>query len=129
MKLLVIGATRGIGRNLVELALDREFAVTALVRKPGQLPVSHDRLRVLKGDIRDRETVTRAVEDQDAVCITIGINPTRKPVTVFSEGAKNVIEAMTHSAANLLICVTRKSADLCHRYRCRRQQKPRRIFL
>ena len=106
MKLLVIGATRGIGRNLVELALDREFAVTALVRKPGQLPVSHDRLRVLKGDIRDRETVTRAVEDQDAVCITIGINPTRKPVTVFSEGAKNVIEAMTHSAANLLICVT-----------------------
>ena len=38
--------------------------------------------------------------------VSIGINTTRKPVTVFSEGAKNVIEAMTNSAPNHLICVT-----------------------
>jgi putative NADH-flavin reductase len=106
MRLLVIGATRGIGRCLVELALNQDHNVTALVREPGQMPVSHDRLRVIKGDIRNREAVISAVEDQDAVCITIGIHPTRKPVTVFSEGAKNVIEALTHSAANHLICVT-----------------------
>jgi len=106
MRLLVIGATRGIGRCLVELALNQDHNVTALVRDPGQMPVSHDRLRVIKGDIRNREAVISAVEDQDAVCITIGIHPTRKPVTVFSEGAKTVIEALTHSAANHLICVT-----------------------
>jgi putative NADH-flavin reductase len=106
MKLLVIGANRGIGRRLVELALDEGHTVTALVRNPEQLPVSHDRLSVINGDIRDREAVNRAVEDQDAVCITIGINPTRKPVTVFSEGAKTVIEALAHSDANQLICVT-----------------------
>jgi putative NADH-flavin reductase len=106
MRLLVIGATRGIGRCLVELALNQDHNVTALVRDPGQMPVSHDRLRVIKGDIRNREAVISAVEDQDAVCITIGIHPTRKPVIVFSEGAKNVIEALTHSATNQLICVT-----------------------
>ena len=106
MKLLIIGATRGIGRRLVELALEESHTVTALVRDPGRMPVSHGRLRVIKGDIRDREAANRAVEDQDAVCITIGINPTRKPVTVFSEGTKTVIEALTHSAANQLICVT-----------------------
>jgi putative NADH-flavin reductase len=106
MKLLVIGATSGIGRRLVELALDEGHTVTALVRDPGRLPVSQDRLSVIKGDIRDREAVNRAVEDQDAVCITIGIKPTRKPVTVFSEGAKTVIKALAHSDANQLICVT-----------------------
>ena len=106
MKLLVIGATRGIGRRLVELALDECHTVRALVRDPGRLPVSQDRLSVIKGDIRDREAVNRAVEDQDAVCITIGINPTRKPVTVFSEGAKTVIEALANSDVNQLICVT-----------------------
>ena len=106
MKLLIIGATRGIGRRLVELALDEGHAVTALVRNPEQMPVRHDRLSLIKGDIRDKEAVNRAVKDQEAVCITIGINPTRKLVTVFSEGAKTVIEAMTHSDANQLICVT-----------------------
>jgi putative NADH-flavin reductase len=106
MKLLVIGATRGIGRRLVELTLDEGHTVTALVRNPERLPASRDRLEIIKGDIRDRDAVGRAVRNQDAVCITIGINPTRKPVTVFSEGAKTVIEAMTHSAVDQLICVT-----------------------
>jgi putative NADH-flavin reductase len=106
MKLLVIGATRGIGRRLVEQALDEGHMVTALVRNPERLPASRDRLEVIKGDIRDRDAVGRAVRNQNAVCITIGINPTRKPVTVFSEGAKTVIEAMSHSAVDQLICVT-----------------------
>ena len=106
MKLLVIGATRGIGRRLVELALDEGHSVTALVRDPQRLPISHEQLSVMTGDILDPESVQRAAEGQDAVCITIGINPTRKPVTVFSEGAKNVIEAMTGSGSGLLICVT-----------------------
>lgn len=106
MKLLVIGATRGIGRRLVEMALDEGHKVTALVRDPGRLPLSHDRLEVVKGDIRDKAAVRRAVEDQDAVCVTIGINPTRQPVRVFSEGTRNVIDAMAGNASNILICVT-----------------------
>lgn len=106
MKLLVIGATRGIGRCLLELALDGDHTVTALVRDPARLRLSHDRLKVVKGDILESAAVRRAVEDQEAVCITVGINPTRKPVNVFSEGAKNVIEAMMRSAAKQLICVT-----------------------
>ena len=106
MKLLVIGATRGIGRCLVDLALNEGHVVTALVRDPGRLNMSRDRLCVIEGDILDRESVDRAIEDQNAVCITIGIRPTRKPVTVFSEGTENVIDAMRHTAANQLICVT-----------------------
>jgi putative NADH-flavin reductase len=106
MKLLVIGATRGIGRRLVEMALNEDHTVTALARNPERQTVSHDRLNVINGDIRDRDAVGRAVENQNAVCITIGINPTRKPVTVFSEGTKTVIEAMADSAVNHLICIT-----------------------
>ncbi len=106
MKLLVIGATRGIGRNLVEQTLDREHEVAALVRNPQRLNIGHKMLTVVAGDILDPATVRHAVEGCDAVCITIGIGPTRKPVTVFSEGTKNVIDAMTESSVNMLICVT-----------------------
>ena len=106
MKLLVVGATRGIGRSLVEQALDDGYSVRALVRDPERLPVRHDRLDWVKGDIRDTAAVRRAVTDQEAVCITIGINPTRKPVSVFSAGTQNVIDAMPGSASGPLICVT-----------------------
>ena len=106
MKLLVIGATRGIGRSLVEQGLAEGHAVTVLVRDPGRLTADHERLNVIKGDIRDTAAVGRAVKDQEAVCITIGIAPTRKPVSVFSEGARNVVAAMTDGHARLLVCVT-----------------------
>jgi uncharacterized protein YbjT (DUF2867 family) len=46
MKLLVIGATRGIGRNLFEQALDEGHSVRVLVRDAERLPARHDRLDV-----------------------------------------------------------------------------------
>lgn len=104
--LLIIGATRGVGRNLLEQGLEQGHAVTALVRNPQRLTLVHDRLTVIQGDILDKEAVKRAVGGQDAVCITIGIGPTLKPVTVFSAGTKNVIDAMTPATADILICVT-----------------------
>ena len=106
MKLLVIGATRGIGRNLIEQALDQDHEVAALVRNPQRLNFSHERLTVVTGNILDPAAVRQAVEGQDAVCVTIGIGPTRKPVTVFSQGIKNVIAAMQDSSDRMLICVT-----------------------
>ena len=114
MKLLVIGATRGIGRNLIEQALDQEHEVAALARNPQRLNLSHERLRVVAGDILDPATVNQAVEDRDAVCITIGVGPTRRPVKVFSQGAKNVIDAMTDASVDMLICITGIGAGDSH---------------
>ena len=62
MKLLVIGATRGIGRNLVAQALDEGHSVKALVRDPERLPVRHDRLDWVKGDIRIGIGISRTQE-------------------------------------------------------------------
>ena len=106
MNLLVIGARRGIGLNLLEQALKKGHEVTGLVRGPNRLDLHHEKLTVIEGNIVDKEAVKRAVEGQDAVCVTIGIKPTRKPVSVFSIGTKNVVEAMTSSPAKKLICVT-----------------------
>lgn len=106
MKILIIGATRGIGLRLVEQALAQEHRVTALVRDPKRLTRQHERLKVLKGDILDARSVAVATEGQDAVCCTIGIRPTVKPVNVFSEGTKNILEAMKQSGVKRFICVT-----------------------
>lgn len=106
MKLLIIGASRGVGARLLEQSLDRGHQVTALARSPNEIKSESQNLRIIKGDIRDAEAVKAAVKGQDAVCIAIGIGPTRKPVSVFSEGTKNVVEAMTVNSVGRLICVT-----------------------
>jgi len=106
MKLLIIGASRGIGLDLLEQALSAGHEVTALVRNPQSLAVSHENLRVVKGDILDKGSIEKALTGQDAVCVTIGIKVTRKPVSIFSKGTKAVVEAMKNSSCRRLICVT-----------------------
>ena len=106
MNILIIGATRGIGAQVLEQALMQDHMVTVLARDPSTLGKNDNRLKVIRGDITVRETVNSAVEGQHAVVITIGRGPTQKPVSLFSEGTKNVITAMEHHSVDKLICVT-----------------------
>lgn len=106
MNLLIVGATRGIGRQLLDQALASGHSVTALVRDPRRLALQHERLRVVKGDILDSDSVARAMAGQDAVCCTIGIKLPWPPVTVFSEGTRNLLQAMKKTGVRRLICVT-----------------------
>jgi len=106
MNILIVGATRGIGRQLLEQALTSGHNVTALVRDPRRLALQHERLRVVKGDILDADSVARAMAGQDAVCCTIGIKLPWPPVTVFSEGTRNLLQAMKKTGVGRLICVT-----------------------
>ncbi|MBW4522534.1 MAG: SDR family oxidoreductase [Scytolyngbya sp. HA4215-MV1] len=106
MKLLLIGASQGIGFELLQQALQAGHEVTLIARNPDRLEISHERLNVVKGDILNKSVLEQTVNGQDAVCITIGIKPTRKPVSVYSEGTKTVIEAMKKSSCRRLLCVT-----------------------
>ncbi len=106
MNILIVGATRGIGLQLLNQALKHGHTVTALVRDPQRLSLQHEQLTVVKGDILDPEPINRAMTDQEAVCCTIGTGLTLKPVTVFSEGTKNLLEAMKTAGVKRLICVT-----------------------
>jgi putative NADH-flavin reductase len=106
MKVLIIGATNGIGRCLTDQSVDVGEQVTVLVRNPSRFPNPRPNLRVIRGDILDPSRVEEAVKGQEAVCIVIGIPPTRKPVNVFSQGARNVLDAMKKSGVDRLVCVT-----------------------
>jgi len=106
MKLLIIGASRGIGRQLLEQALQAGYTAVAMARHPEKISLQHERLRVMAGDILKPQQVQQAVAGQDAVCLTIGIGVTWKPVTVFSQGTKNVLAAMAEHGVRRLVCVT-----------------------
>ena len=106
MNILIVGATRGIGRHVLEHALASGHSVTALVRDPQRLATQHERLRVVKGDILDANSVAVAMDGQNAVCCSIGVKVPWPIITVFSEGTKNLLRAMKQAGVKRLICVT-----------------------
>jgi putative NADH-flavin reductase len=106
MNILIVGATRGIGRELVNQALASGHSVTALARHPERLATQHDRLRKLRGDILNAESVSGAMAGQNAVCCAIGVRTPWEQPGVFSKGTQRLLQAMKSNALRRLICVT-----------------------
>jgi putative NADH-flavin reductase len=107
MKILVIGASRGIGLELVKLALAHGHDVTALLRDPTKLSVNNEQLRKIRGDALDSEDVAQAVAGQDAVCSCVGVGGlTSQPVSLFSRGARNLLAALESAPRTRLVVVT-----------------------
>jgi putative NADH-flavin reductase len=80
MKLLVIGATGGTGRRIVQQALQQGHVVTAFAREPRKLRLAHANLRVVQGDVLKPDTVESAVVGQDAVLSALGV---RLPIRIL----------------------------------------------
>ncbi|RYF53155.1 MAG: NAD-dependent epimerase/dehydratase family protein, partial [Cytophagaceae bacterium] len=72
MKFAILGATGGTGRELLQQALDRGHQVTAIVRHPDAVSMTHNRLRVVRGDVMQPDTLAPALLGQDAVVSVVG---------------------------------------------------------
>jgi uncharacterized protein YbjT (DUF2867 family) len=105
-RVLIVGATGGTGRQLVTQALERGYAVTALVRDPSRLQVAHPQLTVVGGDVLDEGSVDAAMRGQDAVVSALGHKRYFYPTRILSDGTRNILRAMkTHRVARL-VCET-----------------------
>ena len=96
-QLLIIGANGGIGRQCVELALNAGHQVTALVRNPANLPLIHQNLEVVQGDLLKPATLEKYLVGKDAIISAIGVKGGMfgdKPTTLYSEGNANLLQAM-----------------------------------
>jgi putative NADH-flavin reductase len=106
MKIFVIGATGATGQQIVKRGLIQGHDITALIRNPDKFEMQHESLHVVKGDILDLVSLD-AMQQQDAVISSLG---TRKislePVTLLSEGTKNLVRVMEQQGVKRLICIT-----------------------
>src|SRR5690348_10403963 len=89
MKITVLGATGGVGGEVVKQALDRGWDVTAVVRDPAGL---HLPARVVVAGFTDHDKLAAAVEGRDAVISAVGSRD-RGPTTVCVDGARAAIDA------------------------------------
>jgi len=105
-RLLIVGATGGTGRRLVALALERGFSVTALVRSPSKLRLSHQRLTVMQGNVLDAASLNAAMRGQEAVISALGHKRYFYPTRILSEGTRNVLRAMETHGVRRLVCMS-----------------------
>jgi putative NADH-flavin reductase len=102
MNFIIFGASRGVGRCLVEQALDQGHHVTAAVRNPAAMQMTHERLRVVCCDVLNAASVKDALAGQDVVFCTLG-SDTKGPLTLYSEGARNIVHGMQSHPVRRLI--------------------------
>ena len=95
MRLTVFGATGGVGSEVVAQALDAGHHVTAYVRNPAKLELTHPNLAVISGELTDREAVQPAVSGTDAVISALGPSLDRKATGMpLVDGTRTIVEAM-----------------------------------
>ncbi|NNH75532.1 SDR family oxidoreductase [Nocardia uniformis] len=111
MRVAIFGSTGTLGRHVVTGALEQGHEVTAFTRSAANVSTTHERLRVVVGDVLDPAAVEQAVIGQDAVIVCLGSG--RKGV-VRAEGTRTVMAAMERTGVKRLICQTTLGAGDSH---------------
>lgn len=103
MKIIVFGATGGVGQEVVKQALENGFEVTAFLRTPAKLEISHENLRVIKGDAFNAAEVAEAIAGHDAVVSCLGSSQGMKKSTELQEMVKNIVSGMQEHGVKRIV--------------------------
>jgi putative NADH-flavin reductase len=104
MRLFILGATGGIGRELVDQALERRHRVTAFVRSPQKLGSPREGLTVIPGNLLDADAVAAALAGHDIVLSAMG-PPGPGRTTITSDSARTTVAAMKSTGVRRLLIV------------------------
>jgi nucleoside-diphosphate-sugar epimerase len=94
-KVLITGGAGFLGINLVRHLMAREYGISSLDVEEFDYP-ERDGIEAIKGDIRDKALVDRAMEDVDSVVHTAAALPLYSPEDIYTtdvEGTRNVLDA------------------------------------
>ncbi|MDA8172344.1 MAG: NAD(P)H-binding protein [Nitrospiraceae bacterium] len=79
MKTVIFGASGRTGRRLVRQALDRGHAVTAFVRNPSKMDISHENLSLFEGDVLHSEEVDASVTGHETALSAAALRRANTP--------------------------------------------------
>lgn len=103
MKLLVLGATGGTGKQIVSQALRAGHDVTVFARDRARVGTDHPSLRVIVGDLRDGTALADAMRGQDAVISALGRGYSFKSGQLIQRTVPILITAMRSAGVRRLL--------------------------
>lgn len=132
-RVLIIGASGGIGLHAVQLALQAGHQVRALARTAEQINIEHPALEARSADATNAEAVRAALDDVDAVIHVVGVAPSLRrmctPIDVFSKTTSVLVPEMARAGVRRLVAVTGFGAGESRRALSTPERIPHRLFL
>ncbi|MCP4873073.1 MAG: NAD(P)H-binding protein [Proteobacteria bacterium] len=112
MKIVVLGASGGCGRQLVKQAVERGWEVTAVGRSTSSLELP-DGVRIVRGELQDADALEAAFEGADTVFSALGLNlsglspfSTAEVPDLLSRAAPVIVEAMKRTGVPRLVAIS-----------------------
>ncbi len=106
MKLVVLGATGGVGLEVVKQAIERGHSVTAFVRAPERLEPFREQITIVQGNLLNSDELERALEGHDAALSAIGPRDPKANGRLLESFATALASAMLHSSIRRVIVVS-----------------------
>ncbi len=109
-KILVVGATRGIGYKVVQLGLEEGLSIRAFARSATNIDIQNTNLELIDENALNKLDIEKAVNGCEAVIQTLGVpfnlNMIIGPITLFSESTQILIPAMKKAGLKRLLALT-----------------------
>lgn len=93
MKIIVFGASGGVGQAVVGQALTAGHEITAFVRDSGKMTIQNPLLTIVQGDGLNEEAVSNAIQGHDAVICCVGSRG-MGATTLMSDIVRHIISGM-----------------------------------
>jgi putative NADH-flavin reductase len=108
MRVLIIGASKGVGLETVRQALAAGHRVRAFARSADAIRLQDARLDKFRGDALKAADVEAALEGVDVViqALGVGFGDLFRPVRLFSDATRVLVRAMQAKGVRRLIAVT-----------------------
>jgi putative NADH-flavin reductase len=107
-RVLIIGASKGIGLETTRQALEGGHQVRALARSAAGIGLSDPKLEKVRGDALVSKDIEAALNGIDVVIQALGValGDLFRPVSLFSDATRILVSAMESQGVNRLICIT-----------------------
>ncbi|TDX01427.1 NAD(P)-dependent oxidoreductase [Dinghuibacter silviterrae] len=105
MNIALIGASGFVGSNLLTEALSRGHHVTAIVRNPEKITITHPNLTVKKGDATNPSELAALVSGHDLVLSAINDRQVPNQYDTYLNGSRAVLEGVKKSGVKRFIVI------------------------
>ncbi len=97
MKLAVIGASAGVGLELVLQLVERAHFVTTLSRSVEAIP-NHANIRKIRGSSLNEADVSQAIGGAEAILVTLGTGTSTQATGLYPGSANAILRALEKAA-------------------------------